>query len=59
MVIRVQNISISTPYNQYKEHQHSKAKYYTPETATKENIKTDFQIMLDAELEKLKIDTII
>ena len=59
MIIRVQSISVLTPYNQYKEHKHSQAKYYTPASATKENIKQDFKILLDTEMSKLKIDTII
>ena len=57
MIIKVQPIGALTQYNHFKEHRG--AKYYSPMTATKQNIKNDFKIVLDAEMEKLKINVLI
>lgn len=57
MIIKVQPIGTLTQYNHFKEHKQTK--YYSPMTATRQNIKHDFQIVLDAEMEKLKVNVLI
>ena len=62
MMIRVSGVVGANIYNQSGNHQdtepHTQIRFYNPEEP-KEKVKKDFDILLDKEMEKLKIDVLV
>lgn len=58
MIIKVSEIAQVTNYLQDRKEQHQQTKFYKPQEPKRE-VKSDFGLLLDAEIEKLSINILI
>lgn len=58
MIIKVSGIAQTTNYLQDKKEQHQQTKFYKPQESKRE-VKSDFDLLLDAEIKRLSINILI